>query len=218
MAYNAQVVAGTPSMTTQISVSSDGSTYTDYPGQTQIFATNFRYVKVRLTATDSAGTGLYSITNLSVTLDAKLKNDGGMISCVSTDTSGTVANFGVTFVDVTSITVTPQGTTPLTAVYDFQDAVIAGTYSVSANVCTVSATGHGLVVGQKVRLMFGTGTAPPGTYTVASVVNANSFTVSLTTANTSGNLTIYSQGMRIYLFNSSGTRVSGTASWSLKGY
>ena len=218
MAFNAVVVAGTPNLTTQISVSSDGSTYVDYPGQTQIFATNFRYVKVRLTATDSAGTGLYSITNLSVTLDAKLKNDGGMTSCVSTDTSGTVANFGVTFVDVTSITVTPQGTTPLTAVYDFQDAVIAGTYSVSANVCTVSATGHGLVVGQKVRLMFGTGTAPPGTYTVASVVNANSFTVALTTANTSGNLTIYSQGMRIYLFNSSGTRVSGTASWSLKGY
>jgi hypothetical protein len=218
VAYSATTVAGTPTMSVTISTSSDGSTWLDNTGSTQIFATSFRYVKVRLTATDADGLGIFTVSALSVTLDAKLKNDAGMTSCVSTDANGTVANFNVQFVDVTSITVTPAGTTPVTAVYDFKDAVIAGTYSVTSNVCTVNATAHGLVVGQNVRLSFTSGTAPSGVYTVTSVPNANSYTVALTTANTSGNVSTYSQGLRIYLFNSAGTRVSGTASWSIKGY
>lgn len=216
--YTATTVAGSPVMACTISTSADGSTWLTNTGTTQIFATSFRYVKVRLTATDSAGTGIFTVSNLNVTLDAKLKNDAGMTTCASTDASGTVANFNVQFVDVTSITVTPSSTTPVTAVYDFLDSVIAGTYSVTSNVATINATAHGLVAGQKVRLSFTSGTAPSGVYTVASVTNANTYTVALTTANTSGNVSTYSQGLRIYLFNSAGTRVSGTASWSIKGY
>lgn len=218
LAYTAAVVAGAPVMGITISTSPDGTTWTTSTGSAQVYATSFRYVKVRMTATDSAGTGIFSLSQLSVTLDAKLKNDAGSTACLSTDTSGTVANFGREFIDVTSITLTPAGTTPVTAVYDFLDSVITGTYSVTTNVCTVNATAHGLIVGQKVRLSFTTGTAPSGVYTVASVPNANSYTVALTTANTSGNVSSYSQGMRIYLFNNSGSRVSGTASWSIKGY
>ena len=216
-AYATTTVAGSPLVVPTISTSVDGTTWLDNAGQNQVFSTNFRYVKVRITVTDSAGTGIITLNSLSVTLDAKLKNDAGSTSCVSTDTSGTVANFSTTFVDVSSITVTPQGTTPVTAVYDFLDSVITGTYSVTSNVCTVNATAHNLVVGQKVRLSFTSGTAPSGVYTVASVVNANSYTVALTTANTTGNVSTYPQGMRIYLFNSSGARVSGTASWSIRG-
>lgn len=218
VAYTSTILAGAPSLSITISTSSNGSTWLDNTGSQQVFAVNFRYVKVRLTVTDSAGTGLVSLGALSVTLDAKLKNDAGMTSCLSTDTTGTVANFSSTFIDIQSITVTPSGTTPVTAVYDFLDSVIAGTYTVTSNVCTVNATAHGLAVGQNVRLIFVSGTAPSGVYTVASVVNANSYTVALTTANTSGNISTYPQGMRIYLFNNSGARVSGTASWSIKGY
>jgi len=218
IAYTASVIAGTPNMAVTISTSADGSTWVTNTGSAQIYATSFRYVKVRLTATDADGKGIFTLSAMSVTLDAKLKNDAGSTACASTDASGTVANFAREFIDVTSITLTPAGTTPVTAVYDFLDAVISGTYSITSNVCTVSATAHGLVVGQKVRLSFTSGTALSGVYTVASVVNANSYTVALTTANTSGNVSTYSQGMRIYLFNSSGTRVSGTASWSIKGY
>lgn len=218
VAYTSTILAGAPSLLITISTSSNGSTWLDNTGSQQVFAVNFRYVKVRLTVTDSAGTGLVSLGALSVTLDAKLKNDAGMTSCLSTDTTGTVANFSSTFINIQSITVTPSGTTPVTAVYDFLDSVIAGTYTVTSNVCTVNATAHGLAVGQNVRLIFVSGTAPSGVYTVASVVNANSYTVALTTANTSGNISTYPQGMRIYLFNNSGARVSGTASWSIKGY
>jgi Putative phage tail protein len=217
IAYNTTTVAGTPLIVPTLSTSANGTTWLDNAGQTQVFATNFRYVKVRITVTDSAGTGIATLNSLAVTLDAKLKTDAGTTSCVSTDASGTVANFNSVFVDVASITVTPQSTTPVTAVYDFLDSVVTGTYSITSNVCTVNATAHSLVVGQNVRLSFTSGTAPSGVYTVASVVNANQYTVALTTANTSGNVSTYPQGMRIYLFNSAGTRVSGTASWSIRG-
>lgn len=216
-AYSATTVAGSPAITPTISTSANGTTWLDNAGQNQIFATNFRYVKVRIAVADVAGTGIVSLNSLAVTLDAKLKTDAGSIVCSASDASGTVANFSTTFVDVASITLTPQSTTPVTAVYDFLDSVIAGTYSVTSNVCTVNATAHGLVVGQNVRLSFTSGTAPSGVYTVASVVSANSYTVALTTANTSGNVSTYPEGMRIYLFNSSGSRVSGTASWSIRG-
>lgn len=217
VATSTATISGSPVVATTVSTSSNGTTWADFPGQTQVFATNFRYVKVRVTVTDSAGTGIVSLNTLAVTLDSKLKNDAGSTVCVSTDASGTVANFNTAFIDVTAITVTAQSTTPVTAVYDFLDSVIAGTYSVTSNVCTVNATAHSLVAGQNVRLSFTSGTAPSGVYTVASVVSANQYTVALTTANTSGNVSTYPEGMRLYLFNSAGSRVSGTASWSIRG-
>jgi hypothetical protein len=36
--------------------------------------------------------------------------------------------------------------------------------------------------------------------------------------NTSGNVSTYSQGVRVYLYNTSGVRASGAASWAVKGY
>lgn len=94
---------------------------------------------------------------------------------------------------------------------------MTSTYSVSSNVCTVTATGHGLITGQNVRLYFSSGSAPSGIYTVTGYTT-NTFTVSITTANTTGNCLTYPQGFRIYLFDSSGTRVSGNTSWSVRGY
>ena len=117
----------------------------------QIFATNFRYYKFKINVSATTATGLYKITNITSVLDSKLKNDGGTKACLSTDVGGTVVTFNMPFVDITSITVTPLGTTPITAMYDFVDAP-----------------------------------------------NPTSF--------------------KILLFNSSGARVSGTASWSVKGY
>lgn len=213
-----QIISGLPAVDVTISTSDDNVTWVSNSGSTEAYATNFRYVKVRITTTESTGDGLYQIDNLNVRLDAKQITDSGAVACVSTDASGTIVNFGKTFIDVTSITVSPSGTTPLVPVYDFQDAVLTGTYSVASNVCTVNVTGHGLLVGQNVRLGISTGTAPLGVYTVASVPSANQFTVSMTTSNTSGNLSIYPESFRVYLFNSSGTRVNGTVSWSIRGY
>lgn len=215
---NGAIVSGSPTTSVTISTSPDGSTWTDYPGVTSVYAFSFRYVKIRFAVTAGDGIGLYRLNSLTATLDAKLRNDAGAVSAVSTDTAGTVTNLNKEFLDLTSITLTPAGTSQLTAVYDFQDSVIDGTYSVASNVCTVTATAHDLVVGQNVRLAFSSGTAPSGVYAVASVTNANVYTVAITTANTSGAVSTYPQGFRTYLFNAAGARVSGTVSWSVKGY
>ena len=215
--YTGTIVAGAPVISVTTSISPDNVTFTAYPG-TDIFGTNFRYVKIRITATDAVGTGLYQLATLNTRLDAKLRNDAGTVSALSTDASGTIANFVREFVDITSINVSAEGTTAVTPVYNFKDQLFTGTYSVTSNVCTVNATAHDQIVGQKVKLAFSGGTAPDGVYIITSVPTANSFTVAITTANTSGNCSTYSQGCRIYLFNSAGARVSGTASWSVKGY
>jgi hypothetical protein len=67
-------------------------------------------------------------------------------------------------------------------------------------------------------LYFTTGTATSGVYTIASVINANSYTVNITTGNTSGNVTTYPNSMTVYVFDTSGTRQSNTVSWNLRGY
>ena len=217
VSYTGDIIASTTTISVDISVSDDNVTYTTYNNVTSLFASAFRYVKVRFNVSAS-NTGIYLLNSLDVLLNAKLINDAGNASAVSTDTNGTVINFNKEFLDITSITVSPNGTTLLTSVYNFQDAIISGTYSVTSNVATISCTGHDLIAGQKVRLSFTSGTAPNGVYSVASVVNANQYTVNITTSNTSGNVSTYPQGFRVYLFNSAGTRVNGTISWSVKGY
>lgn len=145
------VASGSPVISCRISISQDGITYTDYDGQFSIYATNFRYVKIRITVTSSDQKSLYRLRGLNVHLDAKLVNDAGSLTANAADVGGTQVNFNIPFIDVISITVTPQGTTPVTAVYDFTD-----------------------------------------------VPNPT--------------------GFKVLLFNSAGARVSGSVSWSVKGY
>ena len=215
--YAGTVVAGTPHVDFTISYSEDGVSYINLTGVTEAFATNFRYIKIKVTVTEDDGLGIYKLTYLNVRLDAKQRSDSGSVSCVSTDTDGTLVNFNKEFIDVTSINISASGTTPLTTVYDFQDANLSATYAVVSNVCTVTSTSHGLIAGQNVRLAFSTGNGIDGVYTIASATT-NTFTVAMVVADTSGNCLVYPEGFRVYLFNSSGTRVNGVVSWSIKGY
>ena len=143
---------GAPGITPKISISNTSATgpWTDYPGVSAAYASNFRWVKIHYDIT-STGADIVSFSGLNIRLDAKQIEDFGTVSAVSTDTTGTVVSFGKPFVAVTAIHVDAQGTTSLTAVYDF-----------------------------------------------VSVPNPTSF--------------------KVYLFNSAGTRVSGTVSWTAKGY
>ena len=113
--------AGTYSVTRQIAISTDGVSFTDQPVNVmQVFVTNIRYVKVTYTFTVSTNTVL-EVENFNLRLDSKLKNDSGSGTSLSTDVGGTVVNFGIPFVDVNAISVTPNGTTPIIAIYDFTD-------------------------------------------------------------------------------------------------
>lgn len=108
-------------VTENLQVSANGSTWTNLGNLNQAFATNFRYVKYRITVTSTGGDDIVAVSTLNFRLDAKQKSDSGMVSAVSTDVGGTTVNFMTSFVDVASITVSPQGTTALRAVYDFVD-------------------------------------------------------------------------------------------------
>ncbi len=208
-------VVGSTTSSISISVSSDGTAYTTI-GIRSGFATNFRFIKIRIDVTQNTVGSIRKISDLRVRLDSKQKAEAGYATVPST---GKVVNFETEFIDVQSIILTPSGTTPVLSVYDFKDVVITGTYSVTSNVATINASNHGLIVGQKVRLYFSSGTGVSGVYTIQSVINANSYTVSITTPNTSGNVSTYPNSMIIYSFTANtGAAVASTTSYQIKGY
>ena len=127
-----QTMAGTLTAQCDISTSLDNVSYTAYTNVTQLYAINFRYIKVRVTVTATSGTGVGTLSNIKIVLDSKLKTITGMVSCLSSDSGGTTVYLtddrlvGGTkvFVDVDAIQLTPQynATYPgAVALYDFTD-------------------------------------------------------------------------------------------------
>lgn len=129
LSISKNTLAGTVAISSDISVSADGVSYTTYSGVTEVYATNFRYVKFRITATTANG-GVCEITTCTVRLDSKLKTITGVCNAVYSDSGGTTvyltddhtAGGTKTFVDVDAITLTPLSTAARIAVYDFVDA------------------------------------------------------------------------------------------------
>lgn len=80
------------------------------------------------------------------------------------------------------------------------NADIAGTFSRSGTTVTVTITSHGLIVGNLVFIDFGAGTgtvAPDGMYVVATVTDANNFTVtSAASASGTGTATLKRKTIR----------------------
>ena len=122
LSANIDIMAGDVDFTQQISYKAAAEdAWTDMEaGQTQVFVSTFRYIKVTLTFESETGrTGLARINELLVRLDVKLRTDAGHATVSANPTAVT---FGVAFIDVQSITLTPLGTTPRYAVYDFDDS------------------------------------------------------------------------------------------------
>ena len=128
--------AGSTSITPQISISTDNTSYTDYPGSAttdasnthSAFGTSFRYVKFRYDFSSAGNDDLLKITAFNMRLETKQKTDSGSGTASASDSGGTTVNFstsvggGTYFVDVVSITVTPKGSSsPVIAIYDFVD-------------------------------------------------------------------------------------------------
>lgn len=86
-----------------------------------------------------------------------------------------------------------SGTAPIYACrawVNFNGVPLNGTYSQAGTTVTVTMTAHGMSVGQNVNLTITSGTAVSGSYTVETVVNANTFTYTAgTNLTTSGNVT-----------------------------
>lgn len=108
-------------VTVTISTSLDLVTWSTPSTGVDTFISNFRYVKVRIDVA-SDGKGFIEIDSIRYVSDVKFKNDAGNVICNASDVTGTPVTFTEDFFDVSSITVTPRGSTPATAVYDFVDA------------------------------------------------------------------------------------------------
>ena len=98
---------------------------------------------------------------------------------------------------ITSVTVPTGQTSTNTATIDSPLGKVvgkpfSGTYNQSNDeTVTVTATNHGLLVGDNVTLDYTTGSAVDGDFTVATVADANTFTVeAASVATNSGNVTI----------------------------
>jgi hypothetical protein len=95
----------------------------------QAYAVNFRYIKVRITATATNDQGVAEITDFTVKLDTKLKSQTGSLTANSGDSGGTTVYLtddrtstgAKTFIDVESITVSANSSSPVYAIYDFTD-------------------------------------------------------------------------------------------------
>ena len=74
--------------------------------------------------------------------------------------------------------------------------VKTGTYSQSGTTITITSSSHGIAIGELLKFNFSSGQAVTGVYTVISVANANTLTVTSTkSATTSGNVSI-DRGLR----------------------
>jgi len=90
-------------------------------GNSQGFATNFRYVRFTIRVTGDTKDDLLVINKINVRLNTKTKSASGSGTANAADAGGTTVNFGASFIDVQSISVTPLSTTARFAVYDFVD-------------------------------------------------------------------------------------------------
>lgn len=217
--YSYTILTGSPVISFTFWQSTNGVDWTNETTSVGATVTDFRYIKVRVNVV-SAVSGILVLKKLGVRLNNKVRDDTGLFTAVSTDVGGTVTNFNKEFTDVSSIIMTAVGTSAVNCVYDFKDILYSITdYSITSNVATITVTNHSLAVGQYFRLTPTAGTAPPGIYEVASVVDVNTFTADIVANNcVSGTGKMYHQGFKAYLFDSNGSRVSGNFSWSVKGY
>jgi hypothetical protein len=96
----------------------------------QAYAQNFRYARIWLTLAADTGDDLIKMTAMNVRLSTKIRSDAGNGNSLAAHSSGTTVNFDVDFLDVKSISVTPNSTNPVIAIYDFLDVPSPTSFSV----------------------------------------------------------------------------------------
>jgi hypothetical protein len=215
-------IVGSSSVVYTISYSLDGVNYTIPQATNNLLGTNFRYVKVYIAGTQSTPGAIYQIKSMDVRLDSKKIADSGKQTILASAGTGTIVNFNKEFVELSSIQLTPAGTTPVTAVYDYVDSVISGTFVAESGTCTVTTDligGHGFLPGQNIRAAFSQQNILMGVYTILSVPSSNTFTLSIPLGiSASGSMSFYPNSMLVYTFDRFGVEVSAQVSWAISGF
>lgn len=222
-------VAGFVATTVTITTALDANFTTNvqtYTG-TQAYAINFRFVRIRITANATTDQGITEIADLTVKLDTKLKSQTGALPAVSQRIAGTYSQTNTTI----TVTAASHGwTTGQRVQLQFTSGLaVDGMYIVTGytqNTFTVTAataqtTSGNVDVDNDGSIVYLT---EDRTSTgVKTFVDVESITVSANT--TSPVYAIYDfvdapspLSFKVLLYNSSGTRISGTVSYSVRGY
>jgi hypothetical protein len=103
-------------------------------------------------------------------------------------TSGLVFN-GRTRLKGAVVSNTTSGTPANVAFAD--NSSVSGTYTTSTTTCTITTTtNHNLGTGNRVLVIFTSGTNPTGPYTV-TVTGGTTFTITVPSSSQTGNVTVY---------------------------
>lgn len=223
---NASTITGSVTITPTISASTDGSTWVDYPGVYQTYATNFRYIKYTIVCTGADDKALLKISSINLRLDSKLKTTTSVVNCIA-DSSGTYIQNGTT-----TITVTAAGNWVAGQYVDLDfttgtsaDGIYrivtggSGTFTVTASVA-ISTSGSVTVDAS--------GTVLYLTETRLHTGQKNFIDVDAIQVSASGItplIAIYNfvdianpLYLKVLLFNTSGVRVAGSASVTVRGF
>ncbi|WP_290889349.1 phage tail protein [Arenimonas sp.] len=124
LTLTSQIITGAVTVATTISVSNTSAAgpWTDFAGVASVFATNFRWVKVKLDFTASGGDDLIEVSGLNLRLALKKDTESG--AKVAADFVSGVCTVTLTkpWIDVDRITVTPNTTARREATAFFVDA------------------------------------------------------------------------------------------------
>jgi predicted phage tail protein len=110
---------GTTTITPSIEVGTDGVNWGTPVEAYTALESGFQYVRVILSFAGTGADDIAAVSNIIVKLDLKQKSDAGRVEVA---TNGVQVDFNETFIDITSIIVTAEGTTAIFAIYDFTDA------------------------------------------------------------------------------------------------
>lgn len=135
VAYQQTNLSGTVTLTPTVSTSSNGTTWTSYtPGNTRVFASNVRWVKIFFNAVGATDKGVSLLENVSVSLNVKEATVAGsdMTAASGAQLGSKVVDISGKFCDVRSITVTPgyNASFGVVAVYDFVDVANPTSFTV----------------------------------------------------------------------------------------
>jgi len=116
----------TPIIRWKAEASPTGDEWNERVGSWQTYATAFRYVQIELDFSGASSpadlTELVQIDTLNIRLDTKKLYDSGVVTANSGDSGGTTVTFNKAFIDIESITLTPESTDAVFAVLSFTDA------------------------------------------------------------------------------------------------
>jgi hypothetical protein len=114
--------AGIVSVSSQIELSVDGTTWDAPLAGPSVFATSFRYLRLTFNFLANNDKALALFSNLMILIDVKFALDSGFVTSLAADLNGTTVWFNKPFKDIDSITVSPTAQPePLSIIYDFVD-------------------------------------------------------------------------------------------------